>query len=211
MNSATDVVTIRPDGRRERGDRTRSTILEGAARVASVEGLEGLSIGRLADHLGISKSGLYAHFRSKEELQLATILTAEAIYEREVVAPAMEAAEGAPRLLAFCDKFFDYVREGVFPGGCFFVANSLDPAAARRGRVKELLARIQRDTLDGLEEWVREAQERDKVAAGRDPRDVAFEIDSLMTGADRNFVLFTDPSFLEDGRRSIRRLLSPSA
>lgn len=209
MNSE-GVTAIKPDGRRERGDRTRSAILEGAARLASVEGLEGLSIGRLADHLGISKSGLYAHFRSKEELQLATILTAEAIYERDVVAPAIEAPEGAPRLLAFCDAFFDYVRKGVFPGGCFFVANSLDPATARRGRVKELLARIQRDTLDGIAEWVRDAQVRDGVASGRDPRDVAFEIDSLMTGADRNFVLFSDPSFLEDGRRAIHRLLSAS-
>lgn len=194
-----------------RGERTRTAILEGAARLASIEGLEGLSIGRLAEHLGISKSGLYAHFRSKEELQLATILTAEAIYERAVVVPAMEAPEGAARLLAFCDGFFDYVRQGVFPGGCFFVANSLDPAAARRGRVKELLARIQRDTLTGIGEWVQEAQERDRVAPGRDPRDVAFEIDALMTGADRNFVLFGDSAFLDDGRRAIRRLLGAPA
>ena len=207
MNT-TDGVAVKPDGRRERGDRTRSSILDGAARLASVEGLEGLSIGGLADHLGISKSGLYAHFRSKEELQLATILTAEAIYERDVVGPAMKMPEGAPRLLAFCDAFFDYVRKGVFPGGCFFVANSLDPATARRGRVKELLARIQRDTLDGIAEWVREAQDRDGVAPGRDARHVAFEIDSLMTGADRNFVLFNDPAFLEDGRRAVRRLIS---
>src|SRR5688500_7619204 len=135
MQSQTDVDASRPDGRRIRGDRTRTAILEGAARLASVEGLEGLSIGRLAEHLGISKSGLYAHFRSKEELQLATIRTAEAIYERDVVGPAMDAPAGAARLLALSDAFFDYVRRGVFPGGCFFVANSLDPATARRGRV----------------------------------------------------------------------------
>lgn len=208
MQSDTDLDASRPDGRRIRGDRTRTTILEGAARLASVEGLEGLSIGRLAEHLGISKSGLYAHFHSKEELQLATIRTAEAIYERDVVGPAMDAPAGAARLLALCDAFFDYVRRGVFPGGCFFVANSLDPATARRGRVKELLARIQRETLDGISEWVGEAQRLDGVALGRDPRHVAFEIDSMMIGADRNFVLFGDPSFLEDGRRAIHRLLA---
>ena len=208
MNLEVSKATTSSDGRRARGERTRASILEGAARLASVEGLEGLSIGRLAEHLGISKSGLYAHFRSKEELQLATILAAEAIYERAVVGPAMEAPPGAARLLAACDAFFDYVLRGVFPGGCFFVANSLDPATARRERVKELLARIQRETLDGIAEWVGEAQEIDGVAPGRDPRDVAFEIDSMMTGADRNFVLFGDPSFLEDGRRAISRLLA---
>ena len=211
MNSPSDVGAIRPDGRRERGERTRTAILEAAARLASVEGLEGLSIGGLAEHLGISKSGLYAHFKSKEELQLATILTAEAIYERDVIVPAMEASPGVARLLALTDAFFDYVRSGVFPGGCFFIANSLDPATARRGRVKDLLARLQRETLEGLEEWVREAQELDGIASGRDPRHVAFEIDSLMTGADRNFVLFNDPESLEDGRRAIYRLLSAVA
>lgn len=208
---STDDVCVHVDGRRARGDRTRASILEAAARLASVEGLEGLSIGGLAEHLGISKSGLYAHFRSKEELQLATILTAEAIYEREVVGPAMEAPPGRARLLAVSDAFFDYVRSGVFPGGCFFIANALDPATARRGRVKDLLARIQHDTLDGLEEWVREAQELDGIAPDRDPRHVAFEMDSLMMGADRNFVLFNDPASLEDGRRAIHRLLSASA
>jgi AcrR family transcriptional regulator len=208
MNSIDDVTLTRVDGRRARGERTRTSILEAAARLASVEGLEGLSIGSMARHLGISKSGLYAHFRSKEELQLATIRAAEAIYERDVVGPALEAPMGKARLLALCDAFFDYVRSGVFPGGCFFIANSLDPATARRGRVKELLARIQRETLDGLEEWVRDAQERDGAVPGRDPRHVAFEIDSLMTGADRNFVLFGDSAFLEDGRTAIRRILS---
>lgn len=207
MNSI-DELSTRADGRRARGERTRTSILEAAARLASVEGLEGLSIGSLAQHLGISKSGLYAHFQSKEELQLATIRAAEAIYERDVVGPAMEAPPGRARLLALCDAFFDYVVSGVFPGGCFFIANSLDPATARRGRVKELLARIQRETLDGLEEWVREAQERNGTARDRDPRHVAFEIDSLMTGADRNFVLFNDAAFLEDGRTAIRRILS---
>ena len=210
MNSI-DEISTRVDGRRARGERTRTSILEAAARLASVEGLEGLSIGSLARHLGISKSGLYAHFRSKEELQLATIRAAEAIYERDVVGPAMEAPPGQARLLALCDAFFDYVRSGVFPGGCFFIANSLDPATARRGRVKELLAGIQRETLDGLEEWVREAQERDRAVMGRDPRHVAFEIDSLMTGADRNFVLFNDADFLEDGRTAIRRILASPA
>ena len=208
MSFDVPIDTISSDGRRARGERTRASILEGAARLASVEGLEGLSIGRLAEHLGISKSGLYAHFRSKEELQLATILAAEAIYERDVLAPAMETPEGAARLLALTAAFFDYVRRGVFPGGCFFVANSLDPAMARRGRVKEMLARIQRETLDGIAELVAEAQIIDGVATGRDPRHVAFEIDSMMAGADRNYVLFGDPSFLDDGQRSIRHLLA---
>lgn len=201
-----DAPRIRPDGRRERGDRTRLAILEGAARLASVEGLEGLSIGRLASHLGISKSGLYAHFESKEELQLATIRTAAEMYERDVVGPALSAEPGRARLIAFTDEFFEYVRHGPFPGGCFFVAAFLDPANLR-GRVKALLASEQRALLDFLAEGVRDAQERGQMTTGRTPDEIAFDVDAIMAGADINYMLFDDPGYLERGRASVRRLL----
>src|SRR4051794_29726931 len=108
--------------RRSDGERTRAAILHEAARLATVEGLDGLSLARLAEAVGMSKSGLFAHFRSKEELQLATIDAASAIFDELVIEPASDEAAGVPRLRAYVERFLDHVEEGVFPGGCFFVS-----------------------------------------------------------------------------------------
>ena len=102
---------------RSDGERSRRTILDAAAKLATVEGLEGLSIGRLADHIGMSKSGLYAHFGSKEELQLAAIETADAIFDAEVVAPSNQAATPLEQVEVLCEKFLLHVERGVFPVG----------------------------------------------------------------------------------------------
>jgi AcrR family transcriptional regulator len=121
----------KPSGRRQRTDgaRSRQAILNAATELATVEGLDGLSIGRLAEHVGMSKSGLFAHFRSKEDLQVATIDAAAEMFDREVWQPGRAAPAGIRRVLSLCEAFFSYVERGVFPGGCFFVA-----AAAPRGR-----------------------------------------------------------------------------
>ena len=103
-------------------------IVDAAARLATIEGLEGLSIGRLADEIGMSKSGLYAHFDSKQDLQLAAVDAAEAVYTSEVVAPAMQAPEGVKRLELLCERYLSYVKRGVFPGGCFFAATTVKRA-----------------------------------------------------------------------------------
>lgn len=195
------------DRRRERGDRTRRSILEAAARLASVEGLEGLSIGRLAEHLELSKSGLYAHFRSKEGLQLATIAMASEIYERDLIVPTMESEPGRDRIIRFCDLFLDYVREGPFPGGCFFIASMMDPAR-QRSRVKEALAHVQAQLLEFFEGSVRDAQELGQLPAGINPRQMAFAIDGVLAGADVNFLLFDDPVYLEYARAEVRRLVA---
>src|SRR3954452_21617596 len=108
--------------RRSDGERSRSAILDEAARLATVEGLGGLSLSRLADAVGMSKSGLFAHFGSKEELQLATIEAAGTTFDELVIDPAAETQTGVPRLRAYVDRFLHYVQEGVFPGGCFFVS-----------------------------------------------------------------------------------------
>lgn len=105
-----------PRRRRADGERSRRAILGAATRLASVEGLEGLSIGRLAEHTGMSKSGLYAHFGSKEELQLATIDEASDVFDREIIAPAMAEPAGRARLTALCDGFLDHLERRVFPG-----------------------------------------------------------------------------------------------
>jgi AcrR family transcriptional regulator len=143
-----DVASTTPDtdGRRARGARTRAQILERAANLASVEGLEGLTIGRLATELGMSKSGLFAHFGSKEELQLATIEAAKEIFAREVVAPAREAERGLPRLEALLAAKLRYERGEVFEGGCFFETVRGEFDSRRPGPVRDA---IEAD----LEEW----------------------------------------------------------
>jgi AcrR family transcriptional regulator len=201
---------VKIDGRRARGDRSRRSILETAASLASVEGLEGLSLGRLAGHLGISKSGLFAHFTSKEQLQLETIRTAAEMYRRDVMVSALEAEPGVGRIVAFADTFLDYVRHGPFPGGCFFIASFLDPANLR-GPVKEALAEVQRGLIDTFAENIRIAQELGELASDADPVDLAFEIDAILVGADVNYILFDDPARLESAKTSIRRLLASPA
>jgi AcrR family transcriptional regulator len=104
--------------RRAQGDRSRKAILEVAVHVASAEGLEGLTIGRLAGEIGMSKSGLFAHFGSKEDLQLATIDAARNIFIEKVIGPAFTADKGLPRLQKLCEIWFDYVESHVFRGGC---------------------------------------------------------------------------------------------
>ena len=115
---------------------------QAAAELSTVEGLNGLSIGRLAEHVGMSKSGLYAHFRSKEELQLATVAVANEILTGVVVVPALDAPEGAQRLLAFCDTFLAHVEQRVFPGGCFLISAAAElsprPGPVARGDRREL-------------------------------------------------------------------------
>jgi AcrR family transcriptional regulator len=119
--SSTDLAR-RPRRQRSDGLRSRAAILREAARLATVEGIEGLSIGDLAEAVGMSKSGLFAHFRSKEELQLATIETADTIFQAEVVDPALTIGPGLGRLRALCEAFLLHLENGVFPGGCFFAS-----------------------------------------------------------------------------------------
>ena len=124
------------DGRRERGRRTRESILHTAVQLATVEGIDGITIGRLASELGMSKSGLFAHFGSKEELQLATIDAAREIFVETIIAPARQAERGLPRLEALMENWLEYMRREVFKGGCFFDAvrgeyNSRPPGPVR--------------------------------------------------------------------------------
>src|SRR6476646_2350852 len=106
-------------GRKPRADgvESRRAILHAAANLATTRGLEGLSIGELAQHIGMSKSGLYAHFKSTEELELATIETAAEIFEQDVLSPAREATGGLSRLLTLTEAFLGHLERRVFPGG----------------------------------------------------------------------------------------------
>ena len=155
----------------------------------------------------MSKSGLYAHFGSKEELQLATIETAVEIYNREIVEPALAVPPGRERVLRLCDAFFDFVGSGDFPGGCFFVYTSVDPAN-RREPVRKRLADEQRAWLAFIEQLVDEAVAVGQLPDSTDAKRMAFELDAVMIGADANFVLLGDASFLDEGRAAVRRRLN---
>src|SRR6187402_133573 len=141
VESGRMTMTAPTSDRRHRSDGARShaAILEAATRLASTRGLDRLSIGELADEVGISKSGLYAHFGSKEELQLATIDAAEDVFDRVVVAKAESATPGLARVLALCDAHLDHLRDRIFPGGCFFACASAE-MHARPGPVKDRIA-----------------------------------------------------------------------
>jgi len=171
------------DGRRARGARTRAQILETAANLASVEGLEGLTIGRLATELGMSKSGLFAHFGSKEELQLATIGAAREIFAREVVAPAREAERGLPRLEALIAAKLRYERGEIFDGGCFFETVRGEFDSRRPGPVRDA---IEAD----LDEWnalmlraITSAITAGHLRADTDAEQLLYEIEALSAAA----------------------------
>src|SRR6185312_14072389 len=170
------------------GERTRGAILRAAASLATVDGLEGLSIGNLAAAIGMSKSGLYAHFGTKQELQLATVDEAERILTEEVVQPALEASPGLAQLEAACEAFFSYVERRVFPGGCFFAATSLE-MGTRPGPVKDRLAAIQSDFTAMLQSFAATAQSQHELPEGEDPEGLAFELHAVLLGADTKFVL----------------------
>src|SRR5262245_38190297 len=188
------------------GARTRGAILRAAASLATIEGLEGLSIGHLADAIGMSKSGLYAHFGSKQELQLATVEEAERILQAEVIAPALAARPGLAQLAAACEAYFSYVERRVFPGGCFFAATALE-MGTRPGPVKERVAAIQSGFTALLRSFAATALGRHELPAGEDPDRLAFELHAILLGADTKFVLNDDPAALDLARQIVRQRL----
>ena len=192
------------------GERSRQTILETAAQLATVEGLEGLSIGRLADAVGMSKSGLYAHFRSKLELQLATIATASDVFRREVTEPGQAAPPGTARVLALCDAFLSHVERGVFPGGCFFVAAAAE-MNVRPGPIRDHIGEWVAGWLQAIELAMREAQSQGEIAPNLEAAQLAFETNALLVAANLAFPLFGDPRILERARIGVRERLRTAA
>ncbi len=191
------------DGRRSDGEQTHAAILKKAMDLASVEGLGGLTIGRLADALGMSKSGVYAHFRSKRRLQLETIEAARQVFVREVLGPGLAAPEGIGQLEDLCEAFLSYVERSVFPGGCFF-AGLLSEFDARPGEIQEQVASDHRLWLEGLARAGRAAQSRGELDASADVEQLAFELDAALELANYLYMLYRDPGMIERGRSAIR-------
>lgn len=155
----------------------------------------------------MSKSGLYAHFGSKEELQLATIETARETFVEEVVTPGLAVPAGVDRLLAVCEAFLSHVEREVFPGGCFFSAAAAE-VGTRRGRVRDAIATYQGEWVGLLESLVRDAQGHGELAVEEDPAQLAFELNAALVAANTSFVLHGDPAALERARSAVSRRLT---
>jgi len=170
-------VARRTDGRRAAGRRSRDAILASAVDLASAEGLEGLTIGRLSSEVKMSKSGLFAHFGSKQGLQLATVERAREIFVGEVIAPALEAGEGSAQLRAMMDAWLSYFDRGVFAGGCFFIAASSE-FDDRGGPVRDAVDTAMEAWIELLEQLCAKAA-ADGAIPATDPAQLAFELNAI--------------------------------
>jgi len=181
----------------QKGTQTRAAILDRAVDLASVEGLEGLTIGRLAAGLQMSKSGLFAHFGSKQELQLATVEAAAGRFRAAVIEPALELPDGAPRLRAMAERYLDQLQD--YSGGCFFAATSAE-YDDRPGPVRDAIA-------GSLDAWTAELERQARIAGVDRPRRFAFELYSLVMGANSRYRLSGDDRVFEYAREALDRLL----
>jgi len=181
----------------QKGSETRASILDRAVDLASVEGLEGLTIGRLAAELRMSKSGLFAHFGSKQELQLATVEAAALRFRDKVIAPSLDTPEGAPRIRAMGNRYLDQM--GDYSGGCFWAATSAE-YDDRPGPVRDAIAAA-------LDAWTGELERQARIAGVEHPARFAFELYALVMGVNSRYRLSGDERVFEYAREALDRLL----
>jgi AcrR family transcriptional regulator len=196
--------------RRADGERSRQAILQAAAEMASVEGLEGLSLGALAARLGISKSGLFAHFGSKQELEIATIEAAGRVFADDVMRPGLAAPPGVRRLVALSEAFLSHVERRVFPGGCFFAAAAAE-LDSRSGPVRERIATFQREWMETLERQAAHARSAGELDRSADPKQIAFEVNAMLIAANGMFLLQGDPAVFDRARSGLLGILERGA
>jgi AcrR family transcriptional regulator len=185
---------------------TRAAVTGAAVDRASVEGLEGLTIGGLAGDLEMRKSSLFSLFGSKEELQLATLDAAVEAFTRAVWEPVADERPGRERLLALCDAWLDYHRRESLPGGCFLTTATVE-YDARPGPLRDAVAAVMRRWLGVLEREATVAAEAGEIPADAEPADVAFELNALAAAASYGYKLNADPEVFRRARRSMRRAL----
>lgn len=175
-------------------------------RLASAEGLEGLTIGRLATALDMSKSGVLGHFGSKEELQLAVIDAAVDIFTREVADRARGVEPGLPRLLAMCRAWVSYLERRVFPGGCFFTAAAAE-FDDRPGRVRNAIAGLATVWNRDLYRQIRTATEACDLPKDTDADQLVFEMEGVILALNNALQLHRDTQAPTRARRALSRLL----
>lgn len=192
------------------GIESRTAILDAAARLATTHGLEGLSIGELARHIGMSKSGLYAHFKSKEELELATIAAAAEIFENDVIRKVPESPRGFARVTALSEAFFRYLARRVYPGGCFFatVAAQLAP---RPGRARDRVMQMQGAWVAQFMAALQQARDDAELPPDADLEQLVFEITAMMFRSNFAWIVSEDERVLDRARVGIRNVLSRAA
>jgi AcrR family transcriptional regulator len=187
---------------------TRSKVTQAAVERASVEGLEGLTIGRLADEARMRKSSVFSLFGSKQELQLAALEGAVEQFTDEVWGPVAGERPGLPRLLALCDRWLAYHERGAMPGGCFLTTATVE-YDARPGPLRDAVARTMQRWFGVLEREVATAIEAGDLPADTNERDVAFQLNALAAAASYGFQLSRDPEVFAVARRSMRTALAP--
>lgn len=189
--------------------RTRERIIDRSVSMASVDGLEGLTIGRLASDLGMSKSGLLGHFGSKEALQLAALRRASAVFSRSVWAPAADAAPGLARLRAVCEAWTTYLdrERDTFPGGCLFTTSAVEFDARAAGPVRHAVAALHLAWEHRLLTDIRAAVSAGELPATTDPAQLVFELNGIYLSLNHAVQLFAQPEAPERARRAVARLL----
>jgi AcrR family transcriptional regulator len=186
---------------------TRAAVTQAAVDRASLEGLEGLTIGGLAAEAEMRKSSVFSLFGSKEELQRATLDAAIEQFKKEVWAPVAGEQPGLARLLALCDSWLDYHRREVMPGGCFLTTATIE-YDARPGPLRDAIAATMMQWLEVLEREATVAIEAGDLPGDTDPADVAFQLNALAAAASYGFQLWRDPEVFARARRSMRRVLT---
>ncbi|MBM7863583.1 TetR/AcrR family transcriptional regulator [Lentzea nigeriaca] len=186
---------------------TRQRILDRSLAIASAEGLEGLTIGRLADELGMSKAGLLGHFGTKEGLQLAVVDEAAAVFAREVPQRVKQLPSGLPRLKAVCEAWVSYLEREVLPGGCFFTAATTE-FDGRSGRVRDALAGMNALWRRDLRIHTRRAISDGDLPADTDVEQLVYEIIGIMLALNHFLQLEHDSAAPARARKALDRLFS---
>jgi AcrR family transcriptional regulator len=188
---------------------TRGAILRAAAWMATVDGLDRLSVASVASAMGMSKGAVAAHFGSKLELQLATVEEAVRVFTEEVVQPALAAAPGLPQLAAVCEAFFAHLERRTFPGGSFMASATLE-MSTRPGPVGDLIARFQAQFAAMIRGFAATAVDQHELPPGEDPDRLAFEVNGIMLATDTNYALHDDPDVLGLARQIVHQRLAPA-
>jgi AcrR family transcriptional regulator len=200
----------RPRRRRSDGERSRNAILREAGQLATVEGISGLSIGRLAVAVGMSKSGLFAHFGSKEELQVATIEMARAEFTEQVIEPAAVAETGLERVRQLGEGYLRYVEGGVYPGGCFFASVAAE-MAMRPGPVRDGAVEVLDQFSRQLETAIRDAQAEGAIDPSEDAGQLAFELGGYLFLANAQFAVSQESAPIDRARRALEGRIRAAA
>jgi AcrR family transcriptional regulator len=204
MRERAEAVT---DGRALRGERSRAAIVDSARRRAAAEGLEGLSLARLAHELGMSKSGVVALFGSKEELQLATVAIAREVFIDEVVAPSLGVSDGLGRLRSLLESHLRYSASRRDSGGCFFAATSQEFAGREGGRVREAIQAARAEWDEALRRTIARAIDEGGLDAAVDPDQLSFELRALLEAANADAVRLASPEPYRRARAAIESVL----